>query len=80
MSDEYYKTYKGDPWYADETEDCVRVFRDHYQMIKMPKRDTPYEEYWMTDSQLEWLLRTLNRAEAEGHGMFDSIAKDTHNG
>ena len=77
MSDEYYKTYAGDPWHADETEDCVRVFRNHLQMIKMPKRDTPYEEYWMQGNDLAWLLSTLNRAEADGRGLPDTTATHT---
>jgi hypothetical protein len=61
--------YPGEPWHADETDDCVRVFRGHLQMIKMPKRDTPYEEYWMSGADLEWLLSVLNSAESQDQGL-----------
>jgi len=30
-------TYTGDPWHADESEDCVRIFREHAQIIKSSK-------------------------------------------
>lgn len=75
--DEYtIKHYAGDPWHADETADCVRVFRGCLQMIKMPKRHTPYEEYWMQGRDLAWLLATLNSAEADNKGLDSYIGED----
>lgn len=66
--------YAGEPWHADETEDCVRVFRGHFQMIKMPKRLTPYEEYWMSGADLEWLLSVLNSAESRDEGLPNNVS------
>jgi len=60
MSD---RTYEGDPWYADESEDCVRIFRGNLQIIKAPKHDTPYEEYWPDPEMLRWMLDALNEKE-----------------
>lgn len=59
------KTYPGDPWYADESEDCVRIFRGNLQILKAAKHDTPYEEYWPTQEQLEWMLIALNQYEKQ---------------
>jgi hypothetical protein len=57
------KVYDGVIWHADESDSCVRIFRGHMQIIKAPKRDTPYEEYWPTPEQLTWMLQVLNQAE-----------------
>jgi hypothetical protein len=56
-------TYPGDPWHADETEDSVRLFRGNLQIAKMPKRDTPYAEYWPEPHELTWMLQALNAHE-----------------
>ena len=57
------RTYPGIPWHADESDDCVRIFRGHMQIIKAPKHGTPYEEYWPDPATLEWVLLTLNNRE-----------------
>jgi hypothetical protein len=59
------KFYDGTPWHADEDEDCVRIFRGFYQIMKIPKHGTPYAEYWPEPEQLEWILQVLNQAEAD---------------
>lgn len=59
------KSYGGDPWHADEDENCVRIFRGHLQIIKAPKHDTPYEEYWPDPETLEWILRALNEMDGK---------------
>jgi hypothetical protein len=58
-----FTVHAGDPWHADEDADCVRLFRGDYQIAKMPKRDTPYEEYWPDPATLTWILQVLNAAE-----------------
>ena len=57
------RVYKGDPWHADETDDCVRIFLGNLQIIKAPKRNTPYEEYWPEPDMLQWILDTLNKGK-----------------
>jgi hypothetical protein len=57
-----YKTYAGDPWHADETDDCIRIFEGNFQIAKIAKRDTPYEEYWPDPDKLKWILLVLNCA------------------
>lgn len=56
--------YTGKPWHADEDDDTVRIFRGNLQIIKAPKQDTPYEEYWPDPDLLTWMLDTLNAKEA----------------
>lgn len=63
VADDSLITYDGAIWHADESDHCVRIFRGHMQIIKAPKRDTPYEEYWPTSDQLTWMLQVLNQAE-----------------
>lgn len=58
-------TYEGAPWYADESDDSVRIFRGNMQIIKAPKRGTPYEEYWPTPEMIVWMLEVLNQAELQ---------------
>ncbi len=58
--------HAGDLWHADEDADCVRLFRGHLQIAKMPKRDTPFEEYWPDPLMLTWILQVLNAAEQSG--------------
>ncbi|CAB4123168.1 hypothetical protein UFOVP29_327 [uncultured Caudovirales phage] len=57
--------YPGEPWHADESEDCVRIFRGSLQIVKAPKCDTPFEEYWPDPSMLTWMLAALNSKEKE---------------
>ena len=59
------KIYPGEPWHADESEDCVRIFRGSLQIVKAPKCDTPFEEYWPDASMLTWMLAALNEKEQE---------------
>lgn len=59
------KVYPGEPWHADESDDSVRIFRGHMQIIKAPKRGTPYEEYWPTPEMIVWILEVLNHAELQ---------------
>ena len=56
--------YPGDPWHADESEDCVRIFRGHDQIIKAPKHSTPFEEYWPEPKMIKWMLKALNNQES----------------
>jgi len=58
------KFYPGDPWHADESDDCVRIFRGDLQIIKAPKHGTPYEEYWPDPKMLEWVLDALNEKDS----------------
>lgn len=60
-----FKVYEGEPWHADESEDSVRIFRGHMQIIKAPKRGTPYAEYWPTPEMIVWMLEVLNQAELQ---------------
>lgn len=53
-------TYPGDPCFADESDDCVRIFRGHLQIVKAPKKFTPYEEYWPSPEMLVWMLKVPN--------------------
>lgn len=62
-----YKTYAGDPWHADEDDDCIRIFEGNFQIAKIAKRDTPFEEYWPDSDTLAWMLRVLNLAYHAGH-------------
>lgn len=55
--------YPGEPWHADESNECVRIFRAHHQIIKAPKHGTPYEEYWPEPDMIMWMLKILNQAE-----------------
>jgi hypothetical protein len=64
MEDDF-KTYPGEPWHADETDDSVRLFRGHLQMVKMPKHSEAYECYWLEPEQVTWMLRVLNEAEQQ---------------
>lgn len=57
------QVYPGAIWHADESDDCVRIFRGHLQIIKAAKHGTPYEEYWPQADQLTWILQVLNQAE-----------------
>tara|TARA_R110000868_G_scaffold9620_1_gene47512 strand:- start:19269 stop:19463 length:195 start_codon:yes stop_codon:yes gene_type:complete len=59
------KVYPGNPWHADESDDCVRIFRGDLQIIKAPKQDTPYEEYWPDPKMIMWMLTALNQKEQE---------------
>lgn len=54
------RTHPGNPWHADEDDDCVRIFRGEMQIIKAPKRGTPYQEYWPTPEMIQWMLETMN--------------------
>jgi hypothetical protein len=57
------KVYEGVIWHADESDNTVRIFRGHLQIMKCAKRGTPYEEYWPSPKQLTWILQVLNQAE-----------------
>jgi hypothetical protein len=57
------KIYPGDLWHADENDDCVRFFKGSLQIIKAPKRDTPYEEYWPDSDMINYILDALNSKE-----------------
>lgn len=56
-------TYPGTLWHADESDDCVRIFRGDLQIIKAPKQGTPYEEYWPDPVMTQWIVDVLNQAE-----------------
>jgi len=58
------KTYPSDPWHADESDDCVRIFRGDLQIIKAPKHGTPYEEWGPEPNMLEWILDALNEKDS----------------
>ena len=64
--------YEGDPWHADESEDCVRIFRGHLQIMKCAKHHTPYEEYWPEPHMLTWILHVLNHAESQSNSTLDT--------
>lgn len=59
------KVYAGDPWHADESNDCVRIFRGNLQIIKAPKQHPLLEPYWPDPNMTEWLIRILNNAEQQ---------------
>ena len=63
MTETEIKVYDGAIWHADESDDCVRIFRGSLQIIKAPKHGTPYEEYWPNPDQLTWMLQVLNQAD-----------------
>jgi hypothetical protein len=57
------KTYKGDPWFADESEECVRIFKGNFQICKIPKDMQEMEAYYPEPKTIEWMLAVLNEAE-----------------
>lgn len=59
------KCYSGSLWHADETDDCVRIHRDAFQIIKAPKKGDEFEPYWPDAPMIEWILATLNAAEGK---------------
>lgn len=70
-------TYGGDHWHADEDGTSVRVFCDSAQVLKAPKKGTPYEEYWPNPELLRWMLRVMNEAEQRGdHAPPAALHKD----
>jgi hypothetical protein len=64
--------YEGDPWHADESDNSVRIFRGHLQIIKCAKHGTPYEEYWPDPQMLTWILQVLNHAESQSNSTLDT--------
>ena len=58
--------YQGRPWHADECGSTVRMFCEHAQVLKAPKKGTPYAEYWPNPDLLQWMLRVMNEAEQRG--------------
>jgi hypothetical protein len=59
-------------WYVVEDEHTWCLFYGpetgmalDYQIIKAPKKDTPYAEYWPTPEQTRFIVDALNRAEKE---------------
>lgn len=58
-----FTTYAGEPWHADETDDCVRLFLGAFQIAKMPKQSQEHECYWPTPDQIVWILQVLNQAD-----------------
>ena len=57
------KVYEGTVWHADESNDCVRVFRGNLQIIKAPKHHPLLEPYWPDPAMIRWIIQTLNDAE-----------------
>lgn len=58
-----FKFYEGTIWHADETADCVRIFRGNLQIIKAPKHHPLLEPYWPDPAMIRWIIQTLNDAE-----------------
>jgi hypothetical protein len=58
--------YQGRPWHADECGLTVRMFCEHAQVLKAPKKGTLYAEYWPNPDLLQWMLRVMNEAEERG--------------
>jgi len=82
------KIYPGEPWHADESEDCVRIFRGNLQIVKAPKCDTPFEEYWPDPSMLTWMLAAfthldkieiLNDNQDRLHGAYQTAFDNWNN-
>jgi hypothetical protein len=50
------------PWEAEENDDCWQLFGavtpnfHPLQLIKAPKRDTPYAEYWPNDADAAFIV------------------------
>ena len=59
------KCYNGSLWHADETDGCVRIHRDAFQIIKAPKQSDQFVAYWPDAPMIEWILATLNAAEGK---------------
>ena len=59
-------SYDGDPWHADASGLTVRMFCGYAQVLKAPKKGTPYAEYWPNPALLRWMLRVMNEAEQRG--------------
>lgn len=57
------RVYDGDIWHADESDDCVRIFRGALQIIKAPKYHPLLEPYWPDPVMIKWIIQTLNDAE-----------------
>lgn len=72
-------SYEGSPWHADADAQTVRVFCEYAQVLKAPKKGTPYEEYWPNPDLLQWMLRVMNEAEQRGdHSPPAVLHKETH--
>ena len=72
-------SHEGSPWHADEDGSSVRVFCEYAQVLKAPKKGTPYEEYWPNPDLLRWMLRVMNEAEQRGdHSPPAVLHKETH--
>ena len=57
-------------WYVREDERMWQLFYGpetglalDFQIIKAPKKDTPYAEYWPDAEQTRFIVDALNRAE-----------------
>ena len=50
-------------WSYDENENAIRIFRGDYQIAKIPKKETPYAEYYPNKQQLDWIISALNEYE-----------------
>lgn len=52
------------PWLYAENDDCWQLFGGDgpmpLQLLKAPKRDTPYAEYWPTETDAELLCQARN--------------------
>ena len=57
-------------WFIDEDEDTWVLFREHpegvhpYQILKAPKKDTPYAEYWPTEEEGRVIVAAAKMYEA----------------
>jgi len=52
-----------DVWTYDENENAIRIFRGYYQIVKIPKKGTPYAEYYPNKERMEWIISALNEYE-----------------
>lgn len=50
-------------WSYDENENAIRIFRGYYQIMKIPKKGTPYAEYYPNKERLDWIISALNEYE-----------------
>ena len=58
------KIYQGDPWNADESDICIRIFKGNLLVSKIMKRsNNEFTAYWPKSETVEWMIKVFNESE-----------------
>ena len=57
------EVYQGDPWNADESDECIRFFKGNLLIAKIVKRTHEYTAYWPSSESVKWMIDAFNEAE-----------------